>query len=126
MTQASAAAPPLPPDKDYFSIAEACRLLQMPAHTLRYWEGLFSVLRPTRLPGGHRRYRKADVEMAFRIKALLRDQKLTVAGARKALSVMRRPQRLSATSPGAANPAAVKILRRVREDLQRLLDDLSR
>ncbi|MBI3298339.1 MAG: MerR family transcriptional regulator [Elusimicrobia bacterium] len=126
MTSGAGAPPPLPPGKDYFTIAEACRLLQVPAHTMRYWEGLFSALRPTRLPGGHRRYRRADLELAFRIKGLLRDERLTVAGARKALAAMRRPARAGAGADGAANPASLKLLKRVREDLQRLLDDLSR
>ena len=126
MSSGAGAPPPLPPGKDYFTIAEACRLLQVPAHTMRYWEGLFSALRPTRLPGGHRRYRRADLETAFRIKGLLRDQRLTVAGARKALAAARRPVRPSSDSAGAANPAALKLLKKVREDLQRLLDDLSR
>ena len=119
---------PVLPEQDYFSIAEATRILQVPAHTLRYWEGRFNALRPTRLPGGHRRYSRADMETAFRIRELLRDRKLTVEGARKVLAVSRRPPRFNAGKPEGPglNPAALKLLKRVREDLQRLLDDLSR
>ena len=115
-------------DKEWFGIAEACRLLQIPPYTLRYWEARFNALRPTRLAGGHRRYSKKDLDTAFKIRELLRERKLTIEGARKVLAHSRRPARLSAAAasgPGL-DPSALKLLRRVREDLQRLLDDLSR
>ncbi|MDE2293552.1 MAG: MerR family transcriptional regulator, partial [Elusimicrobia bacterium] len=108
------AAPPPLPDKEYFSIAEACRLLQVPPHVLRYWESRFTALRPTRLPGGHRRYSRGDIETAFRIRGLLRERRLTVEGARRVLAASRRPARLAAAPAGPGlNPAAAKLLRRV-------------
>lgn len=119
------AVPPLP-EQEYFSIAEACRLLQVPPHVLRYWESKFTVLRPTRLPGGHRRYARRDLETAFRIRGLLREKGMTVAGARRALAASRRPVRASAAPAAGLHPAAAKLFKRVREDLQRLVDDLSR
>lgn len=125
MTQAPAV-PPLP-EQEYFSIAEACRLLQVPAHVLRYWESKFTALRPTRLPGGHRRYARRDLETAFRIRGLLREKGMTVEGARRALAASRRPVRASAPAAGPGlQPAAAKLLKRVRDDLQSLVDDLSR
>lgn len=117
--------PPLP-EQEYFSIKEACRLLQVPDHVLRYWEAKFTALRPTRLPGGHRRYSKRDLETAFRIRALLRERGMTAAGARKALAASRRPVRAAASAGPGLSPAAAKLLKRVREDLQSLVDDLSR
>ncbi|TBR21582.1 MerR family transcriptional regulator [bacterium] len=129
MTEAVAVPVPPLPEQEYFSIAEACRLLQVAPHVLRYWESKFAVLRPTRLPGGHRRYARRDLETAFRIRGLLREKGMTVAGARRALAAARRPVRAASASsaPGPGlSPAAAKLLKRVREDLQRLVDDLSR
>ncbi|MFH1726704.1 MAG: MerR family transcriptional regulator [Elusimicrobiota bacterium] len=120
------AARPFIPDKDYFSINEACRILQVPAHTLRYWEKQFTPLRPMRLDGGHRRYRRHDLETAFQIKDLLRNKKVTVAGARKALSGRQRGGRLPTGTGGKLPPAAVKMLRQVRDDLERTVSELSR
>ncbi|OGR59302.1 MAG: hypothetical protein A2X36_00380 [Elusimicrobia bacterium GWA2_69_24] len=116
---------PLLPDKEYFNIGEACRVLQLPPHTLRYWEARFPAFRPQRLPGGHRRYARRDLEVALRIKELLRDRKLTIAGARKALASTQRGGRISTTSGGNLPAAAVKLLREIRDDLQRLVSDLS-
>ncbi|OIO07755.1 MAG: hypothetical protein AUJ52_09595 [Elusimicrobia bacterium CG1_02_63_36] len=112
--------------REYFNIGEACRILQIPQHTLRYWETRFRILRPTRLKGGHRRYTRTDLETGLRIKDLLQRQKLTIDGARKALAGARRGGRLAAASQAGTMPASVlKLLREVRDDLHRLTSDLS-
>ncbi len=115
--------PPIP-DRDTFNIGEACRILQIPAYTLRYWETRFRLLRPQRLPGGHRRYARRDLEIAYRIKHLLREKKMTVAGARKALASEQRGGRLP-SGGGGLPPAAAKLLRQVRDDIQRIVTELS-
>jgi len=118
--------PPLSGDREYFNIGEACRILQIPQYTLRYWESRFAILRPTRLPGGHRRYARRDLDTALRIKDLLQTQKMTVAGAKKALAGARRGGRLPAAASSGTLPAgALKLLREVREDLRKLASELS-
>jgi DNA-binding transcriptional MerR regulator len=113
-------------DREYFNIGEACRILQIPQHTLRYWETRFSTLRPTRLPGGHRRYARRDLETALRIKDLLHTQKMTIDGARKALAGSRRGGRAPLDARGRPLPAAaLKMLREIRDDLNRLASELS-
>lgn len=118
---------PVLPDREYFNIGEACRVLQVPAHTLRYWEERFRVLRPTRRPSGHRRYTRADLETALLIKDLLRSKRMTVAGARKALAERQRGGKvvLSPAAKGGVPPGLVKLLRQLREDLARLTEELS-
>jgi len=117
---------PLLPDKEFFNIGEACRILQIPAHRLRYWETRFPTLRPHRLEGGHRRYRRADMEMLFHIKELIDSRKLTAAGARRQLARNRKGGRLPAGDGGAGlPPAAAKLLRQVRDDIRRIVLDLS-
>ena len=119
--------PLLPPDKELFSIGEACRVLQIPRHTLRYWEKRFGLFRPIRRESGHRRYTRRDLETALQIKDLVRNKRLTIAGASRALAAARRGGRSSGEGASGPTPTAVlKLLRDIREDLQKLIGELSR
>ena len=115
------------PDKEYFNIGEACRILQVPPYTLRYWEAKFRAFRPTRRQSGHRRFTRRDMETAFLIKDLLQNKKMTVEGARKSLAERQRGGRISKNvAEGAGLPSgAVKLLREIKEDLKRLATELS-
>lgn len=119
---------PFLPDREYFTMREAARLAQVPAHTLRYWESRFGDLRPSRLAGGHRRYTREDLELILEIKDLVHRRKLTVAGARRALLDKRRGG--PAPAPGSAVPAdggpALKLLREVKKEIRMLLDEFGR
>lgn len=44
------------------SISDLARLTGVPSATLRSWESRYGFPRPTRLPGGHRRYDRSDVD----------------------------------------------------------------
>jgi DNA-binding transcriptional MerR regulator len=117
------ARPPLP-DKDFFNMGEACRIVQVPPYTLRYWERQFRALRPVRRESGHRRYTRRDLETILEIKELLQDRRMTVEGARKAL-IHKQPGRAQGNGVEGPLPvAAAKILREVREDLRKMLDEL--
>ena len=118
---------PALPDKDFFTMREAERVTQVPAHTLRYWERRVGLLKPVRLASGHRRYTREDLETILRLKELIHRRKLTVAGARRALLDAKRAK------PGEPDPAAqqpgpsaatLKLLREVRKELQALLHEL--
>ncbi len=74
--------PPIP-EKEYFSIGEVSRLVQVPPYVLRYWESEFHLLRPARRTSGQRKYIKKDVEAIFQVKDLLYNRKFTIEGARK-------------------------------------------
>ncbi len=78
--------PEMIPDKAYFKIGEVCELTGLKSHTLRYWESEFSVIKPKRAGSQQRLYRKADVETIFKIKKLIHDDGLTIAGTKKYLS----------------------------------------
>lgn len=68
------------------SISIASRITSVEVHTLRYWEREFAdFLRPSRTPGGQRRYRPQDIQTVFTIKRLLREEMFSIAGARKHL-----------------------------------------
>ncbi len=58
----------------------------MKQHVLRYWESEFKrFIRPRRARSKQRLYRKADIENIVRINKLLKEDGLTIAGAKKVL-----------------------------------------
>lgn len=71
--------------KLYFTIGEVSALVGEEAHVLRYWETEFPQLRPKKNRSGKRVYTNDDIDVVFRIKRLLRDNKFTIDGARQAL-----------------------------------------
>ena len=90
------------PDKLFFKIGEVCELVGVQAHVLRYWESEFPMLQPQKNRAGQRTYRRKDVEMALRIKALLYDEGFTIAGAKKKLQGEGRATgRFKVVPPGA-------------------------
>ena len=77
------------PSKLYFRIGEVSRLLEIPAHVVRYWETEFPSLRPKKAMSKHRLFRKPDVDTLFTIKRLLYEEKYTIAGARRRLEELK-------------------------------------
>lgn len=55
-------------------------------HTLRYWEKQFKEVRPILLSGNRRYYTKNTVNLFKLIKFLLKDQGMTIKGAKKILN----------------------------------------
>ena len=84
--------PPIP-DKEYFSIGEVSRIVQVQAYVLRYWESEFRLLRPARRSSGQRKYIRKDIETIFQVKELLYVKKYTIAGAKKYLLGDKRKKR---------------------------------
>ncbi|MCZ0960205.1 MerR family transcriptional regulator [Paracoccus benzoatiresistens] len=68
------------------SIGEVARLLGVAPHVLRYWETQFSLLKPMKRPDGRRYYRPDDVRLAAGLCTVLRDEGLTIRGAKKLLA----------------------------------------
>ncbi len=73
------------PDKLYFKIGEASRLLGVKPHVLRYWETEFRVVRPSKTTSRQRLYSRRDVETLLTIRHLLYDEEYTISGAKKKL-----------------------------------------
>lgn len=57
--------------KRFYTVTQVSELLSVPASTLRWWEEVFPMFNPNRLPSGRRRFTEADVKMAEKIKELL-------------------------------------------------------
>ncbi len=72
-------------DSEYFvSINDVSKRLDVPAHTLRYWEKQFpTAIRPITGSGGRRYYRPETVDRLFVIRDLLYKNGLTIAGVKK-------------------------------------------
>lgn len=68
------------------SIGEVAKVIGVAPHVLRYWETQFSQLRPMKRPDGRRYYRPDDVRLAAGLCELLREEGLTIRGAKKLLA----------------------------------------
>lgn len=71
------------PNRSLFRQPEVCEIAQVQPYVLRSWEAEFPDLGVSKVQGGPRVYRKADVERVLRIKQLLFGEGLTLAGARR-------------------------------------------
>ncbi|NMA32322.1 MAG: MerR family transcriptional regulator [Alphaproteobacteria bacterium] len=68
----------------FLSINEVAKQLDLPAHTLRYWEKQFPAsIKPATGAGGRRYYRPETISALKRIKTLLYDHGMTIAGVKK-------------------------------------------
>jgi len=69
------------PQEELFPIRVVSRLTATKPFVLRYWEEKFPMLHPLKGKGGHRYYRREDIDTVLRIKRLLYDEGFTIAGA---------------------------------------------
>lgn len=68
------------------SIGEVAKLIGVAPHVLRYWETQFPLLKPMKRPDGRRYYRPDDVLLAAGLCDVLRDEGLTIRGAKKMMA----------------------------------------
>ncbi|HEY4380489.1 MAG TPA: MerR family transcriptional regulator [Acidobacteriaceae bacterium] len=115
------------PDKLYFRIGEVARLCEVPAYVLRFWESEFPQLKPNKGGTGQRLYRRRDVEMALRVKTLLKEEGYTIPGARHVLKAEFKQKEPQLSLLGASAPKSeLKQLRGLRRELEALVAILSR
>jgi len=124
------------PKKLYYKIGEACRIIGVEAHVLRYWETEFPGLAPPKNKGGQRTYRAKDLELLLRIRRLLYEDGFTIAGARKQLAHEARAEATAPVRremvPGRPKPAGKppkpprEPLSQVRRELENILTLLDR
>ena len=78
----------------YKSIGEVAKILDLVnskkgtlnTHTIRYWEKEFKQIRPKILNGNRRYYNNQTIEVLKKVKYLLKDQGMTINGAKKVLN----------------------------------------
>ncbi len=108
------------PDKKYFTIGEVAGYTGIKPYVLRYWESEFKILRPLRRESGQRRYTRKDIELVFKIKFLLYEQKFSIAGAKRKLKennrkVEKQPELFKEDS------AAISLINEIKKEITVLL-----
>tara|TARA_B110000008_G_scaffold200904_1_gene199567 strand:- start:609 stop:983 length:375 start_codon:yes stop_codon:yes gene_type:complete len=81
-------------DTAYKSIGEVAKLLdlvnkkngKLNTHTIRFWEKKFKQIKPKILTGSRRYYDQTSIEVLKKIKYLLKEQGMTINGAKMALN----------------------------------------
>ena len=100
------------PDKKYFSISEVSKLFNVNNSLLRFWEKEFDLLKPKVKPSGVRKFTKEDIEKISSIYRLLKEEGLTIQGAKKKLK--------SKDISEEENIAILKKLNKIKEELKSL------
>jgi DNA-binding transcriptional MerR regulator len=119
------------PKKLYYKIREACEIVGVEAHVLRFWESEFPALAPPKSKTGQRTYRPKDIELLLRIKKLLYEEGFTIAGARKRLSTGAEDPAIPPSLPENPKPEengspAADWLQAARLELEKILTLLKR
>ena len=114
------------PDKLYFRIGEVARLCDVPTYVLRFWESEFPQLKPNKGGTGQRLYRRRDVEMALRVKSLLKEEGYTIPGARAVLKSEFRQKEPQLSLLGTSDGDQTRQLRALRRELAAIAEILSR
>jgi len=81
-------------NKAYKSIGEVAKILELVnkkkgtlnTHTIRFWEKEFKQIKPNILNGNRRYYNNDAIEVLKKVKYLLKDQGMTINGAKKVLN----------------------------------------
>jgi DNA-binding transcriptional MerR regulator len=81
-------------NKAYKSIGEVAKILNLVnekkgtlnTHTIRFWEKKFKQIKPNILNGNRRYYNNDTIEVLKKVKHLLKDQGMTIKGAKKVLN----------------------------------------
>ena len=81
-------------NKAYKSIGEVAKILNLVnkkkgtlnTHTIRFWEKEFKQIKPIILNGNRRYYNNDIIEVLKKVKYLLKDQGMTINGAKKVLN----------------------------------------
>lgn len=106
----------VPPSKQYLKIGEVSKLTGLNSSVLRFWETEFDALHPMKSRAGQRLYSRDDLELVLKIKRLLYDEKLTIAGAKGRISpAPRRP--MTPEEEEAEADRKARIIREIRQEL---------
>ncbi len=89
-------------------------------YVLRSWEQEFPRLGATKTPGAPRIYRRADVDLALRIKHLVFAEGLTLSGARRRIDAERAPELPGLPEGGALDGETRQKLAAIKNDLRAL------
>lgn len=103
-------------EKLFYSIGEVAEMFNVNTSLIRFWEKNFSIIKPKKNKKGNRLFTNADIRNFRLIYHLVKEQRLTLEGARKKLAEQR-----DATE---RNLEAIESLKRVRQMLVEINDSL--
>jgi DNA-binding transcriptional MerR regulator len=108
-------------NKLFYRADEVSRRTKVDAATIESWEMEFPFLQPGLTASGQKIFRAKDVEIILRIKALLDEKSVTLAGAKRRIEA-----ELGLRSAVNIHPDRLKkTLLQVRDELSALVQDLS-
>ena len=114
-------------DGAFRTISEVSKVLNVPAHVLRFWESKFKMVSPLKRNGGRRYYRPDDVNLLVHIRDLLYRDGYTIKGAQKLLAsgdmVEWRQNSVQLCADSQLNDA-LALLDEVQADIRRIKIDL--
>jgi DNA-binding transcriptional MerR regulator len=115
------------PEKLFYKIGEASRIIEVESYVLRYWETEFPFLSPRKSKSGQRIYTKKDIDVLLQIKKLLYEERYTIDGVRRKLGGNISEQEAAAVPEEKPAPKAdtEKVISMVKEKLGDLLKILS-
>ena len=101
--------------KTYKTISEVVKILGLenksgkaaPTHTIRFWEKKFKQIKPKVLNGKRRYYDEKNIEILKKIYFLLKDQGMTISGAKRVLE-SKETLKLDETQNKTINPNRIK------------------
>ena len=108
-------------EKIYFKIGEVAEVAGVKTSVLRFWETEFPFLKPVKSSSGQRLYSKNEVDLVLQVKHLLYNEKFTIEGVKKRISVN---GKLKDKDIHDSMPAAnySEVLKAVKNDLRVLRD----
>ena len=104
--------------KLYYSVSEVAQMLGVSESLLRFWDKEFPQITPKKAGRGIRQYRKEDIDTLKLIYHLVKEQGMTLQGARQRLEVNNKNQTTS-------NFELLERLRAIREELVGMRDALN-
>lgn len=96
-------------EKLYYSIGEVANMFGVNTSLIRFWEKNFDIIKPKKNKKGNRLFTKADIQNFKIIFHLVKEQRLTLEGARKKLSENKQDT--------VNNFEAIESLKRIKEML---------
>jgi DNA-binding transcriptional MerR regulator len=112
------------PEKMFYKIGEVADVAGVRTSVLRFWESEFQFLKPVKSTTGQRLYSKDEVELILQVKHLLYDEKFTIEGVKKRITVKGKLRKTDEYQPEVAAVSEHRdMLLAVRSEL-RILRDL--
>lgn len=103
-------------EKLYYSIGEVAEMFNVNTSLIRFWEKNFDIIKPHKNKKGNRFFTKEDIENLKLIHYLVKDQRLTLEGARKKLTENRQDT--------IHNYEVVDTLKKIKEMLLEIREEL--